>query len=68
MFCDSLPSTAPSVRWTESAARHYSDLDSIGGLLLSQPFFVVEIITDAPKIVKLATTIFDFNEVLSGKL
>ena len=24
MFCDNLPSTAPSVRGTESAARHYS--------------------------------------------
>ena len=66
MFCGNLPSTAPSVRWTESAARHCSDLDSIGGLLFSQPFFVAEIITDTPKFVKLATTIFDFNGELSG--
>ena len=40
-------------------------LDSIGGLLLSQPFFVAGIITSTPRFVNLATTISDFNEVMS---
>ena len=29
MFCDNLPSAAPSVRWTESAARHYEYHDPL---------------------------------------
>ena len=38
-----------------------------GGRLLSQPFFVAEIVTSTPgKFVNLATTISDFTEVLSG--
>ena len=38
-----------------------------GGRLSSQPFFVAEIITSTPgKFVNLATTISEFNEVLSG--
>ena len=29
MFCDNLPSAATSVRWTESAARHYEYHDPL---------------------------------------
>ena len=37
-----------------------------GGRLLSQPFFIADIITSTPgKLVNLATIISDFNEVLS---
>ena len=43
-------------------------LDSIGGLLLSQLFFVAKIFTCTPgKFVNSVTIISDFNEELSGK-
>ena len=57
-------SVRPSVRPGTCEQR----LDSIGGRFLSQPFFVAEIFTDMPgTFVDLATTISDFDKILSGK-
>ena len=65
VLCDNFPSAAPSVRWTESAARHFQQrLHSIDGRFFLQPFFIVRF--HARKFVDLATTISDFDEVLSG--
>ena len=62
-FCDHFPSAAPSVRWTEGAARHFSTASN-----LNQWSILVTALLrrrDESSWI-LATIISDFDEVLSG--
>ena len=59
VFCDNLPSAAPSVHWTERAARHFQQrLDSIRDRFLSQPFSVAVIFTGRQKSSRIRQPLF----------